>query len=411
MIIHRYPISISIMIKLLLVLVLFSTVSVRADASSQDAIADDEFVSRAIQLQKEKVKINPYSHDIVSPFNVGNSQKSSIDHVNLWVYFTDKKKTTANSTTTINLNQQSLSRRSSRSEHAVGALKNIYQNSNSKSSADYVIDSFDVPINQIYIDRVVAVDSSLISVRHRSNWLNAVSITVRLDNNLSTLDEKEAELSKLVKRIKTLPNVLKVIEVSQIKSTSSEQKPLTASKSLINEDLVNLVNGVDYAQSFKQLSQINIIDAHTNGYTGKGVTILILDTGFYKDHESLKNCKIVGEHNFIDNTSETQGPLGDPQNSHGTYILSNLAAYQPGKMIGAAYNANYLLAKTEIVSKEIPVEEDYFISALEWGESQGVDVVTASLGYNEWYKYWDLTGDSAISKAVDIATGKGVVVY
>lgn len=41
--------------------------------------------------------------------------------------------------------------------------------------------------------------------------------------------------------------------------------------------------------------------------------------------------------------------------------------------------------KQEIVQNESRTEEDNFIAAIEWGESLGADVVSASLGYTMWY--------------------------
>jgi hypothetical protein len=38
------------------------------------------------------------------------------------------------------------------------------------------------------------------------------------------------------------------------------------------------------------------------------------------------------------------------------------------------------------------VEEDNFVAALEWGEKLGADVVSASLGYDQWYTWSDLNG-------------------
>ena len=49
----------------------------------------------------------------------------------------------------------------------------------------------------------------------------------------------------------------------------------------------------DYGPSYNQLEQINIIQAHENGYKGQGVKILILDTGFYTEHEAINENNIL----------------------------------------------------------------------------------------------------------------------
>lgn len=66
-------------------------------------------------------------------------------------------------------------------------------------------------------------------------------------------------------------------------------------------------------------------------------------------------------------------------------------------MYGVAFEASYLLAKTEDVSKEYQTEEDNFVRAIEWGEKLGADVLSASLGYSEWYKHSDFNGKTAVT--------------
>jgi subtilisin family serine protease len=44
---------------------------------------------------------------------------------------------------------------------------------------------------------------------------------------------------------------------------------------------------------------LNVPAAHRAGYTGAGVTVLILDSGFYKSHEVFANTQIVGEWDFV----------------------------------------------------------------------------------------------------------------
>jgi len=85
-------------------------------------------------------------------------------------------------------------------------------------------------------------------------------------------------------------------------------------------------------------------------------------------------------------------------------------------MIAPAYDAEFILAKTEDVRAERNVEEDNYVAALEWMESKGVDVTTASLGYSEFdigefsYSYSDMDGKTAIcTKALEIAFQKGIV--
>ena len=82
-----------------------------------------------------------------------------------------------------------------------------------------------------------------------------------------------------------------------------------------------------------------------------------------------------------------------------------------GKHYGPAFGATFLLGKTESMLIEDPIEEDYFIAAVEWGEELGTDVITASLGYQDWYSYNDKDGSSLIDRTIDIAVeDRGIVV-
>jgi subtilisin family serine protease len=69
------------------------------------------------------------------------------------------------------------------------------------------------------------------------------------------------------------------------------------------------------------------------------------------------------------------------------------------------------LGKTENSRFEQPIEEDYWVAAIEWAESLGAEVVSSSLGYTDWYTFEDLDGETAVTtRAANRATSLGVVV-
>jgi subtilisin family serine protease len=69
------------------------------------------------------------------------------------------------------------------------------------------------------------------------------------------------------------------------------------------------------------------------------------------------------------------------------------------------------LAKTETTRFEQPIEEDYWVAAIEWAESLGAEVVSSSLGYTDWYTFEDLDGETAVTtRAANRAVSLGVVV-
>jgi subtilisin family serine protease len=89
-----------------------------------------------------------------------------------------------------------------------------------------------------------------------------------------------------------------------------------------------------------------------------------------------------------------------------------------GEMIGTAPDADYYLFRTEVFKEEYPVEEDYWIAALEYADSLGIDVVTSSLGYTTFndgsmnHAQAQLDGKTVpISKAASLAASRGILLF
>lgn len=57
------------------------------------------------------------------------------------------------------------------------------------------------------------------------------------------------------------------------------------------------------------------------------------------------------------------------------------------------------------------LEEDLWVEGLEWEERLGAEIVSSSLGYNDWYQYSDFNGHTAITtRGALVAAKKGVLV-
>ena len=113
------------------------------------------------------------------------------------------------------------------------------------------------------------------------------------------------------------------------------------------------------------------------------------------------------------NGDDDVGDGGDQgEGSHGTATLSVLGGFQPGQLVGPAFGASFILAKTENTDSETPVEEDNWAAAAEWAEALGADVISSSLGYLTYdspfpsYTFLDMNGETAIStRAADGGRG------
>jgi subtilisin family serine protease len=98
--------------------------------------------------------------------------------------------------------------------------------------------------------------------------------------------------------------------------------------------------------------------------------------------------------------------------------LSTIGGYAPGNLIGPAYGATYILAKTENTEWERHIEEDAWVAGAEWVDSIGADIISSSLGYSIGftngepdYAWSDLDGNTTIvTIGADIAASRGILV-
>jgi len=298
----------------------------------------------------------------------------------VWVFFTDKGVFTKEE-----FNAKALSVRFSEK-----VMKR-----RAKVGMDHVVFA-DLPVMQDYIDEVISLGGKH---RRTSRWLNAASFEISPDK----LDE-----------IGALPFVLQIRPVASFRSEPETAEPIR----LDLPDWQSLApDALDYGNSYAQLQQINVPAVHDKGYHGEGVTLAIFDTGYRKSHEVFAphydEGRVLAEWDFVFDDNNTANEPDDWSNqwNHGTYIWSTSGGHKDGVQYGPAFKANFLLAKTEDVRSETPVEEDNWVAALEWADPLGADVVTSSLCYSDWYTYEDLDGNTAtITLAANTAADLGIVV-
>jgi len=265
--------------------------------------------------------------------------------------------------------------------------------------ADKLIDELDRPVSARYIQ---ALRDRGLSIKAVSRWFNAVSV--------------EATASEL-ESIEGLPYVESIEPVMVQQRRPPETSPMPRISGSVPKRSTG--TDLDYGASVTQLNSIGAIELHRLGINGRGVIVGMIDDGFnnHRTHLAMKGIRVIAEYDFIHCDSSTSAAtweyrdaLGRQQGWHGTLTLSALAGFAEGQLIGPAYGASLILAKTEIDSVEIQREEDLYVEALEWMERLGADVVSTSLGYIDWYSYRHLDGRTAItSKAARIAARKGIL--
>ena len=276
-------------------------------------------------------------------------------------------------------------------EHARESLTPRALARRAKTRGANTVDLLDVPVHHGYVESVLQAGAQ---VRAQSRWLNAVSI--------------EATPAQ-IESIRSLPFVVRVQPVAATHREPIDVIPVDTDGP--SEPLSP--RSLNYGDCASQILPIQVNLLHDGGFTGNGIRICMLDTGFQRTHEALVPVNVIAEHDFINDDNITANQAGDDpnQHNHGTYTLSLIAGFHAGDVIGPAFDADFILGKTEDVTSETPVEEDYWIEGAEWADSLGADVISSSLGYKDWYTYQDMDGETApITIAADLAVSNGICV-
>lgn len=297
----------------------------------------------------------------------------------VWVFFTDKGVSDPKS-----YSEEIVRLRSRMSPRALARRVR-------RSAQGTALDIRDLPVP---VDYVEAVRRTGVQIRTISKWFNGVSVWAT--------EQQMAELKPLpfVRSIEPVRGVGRSVDPRMAK------RPWPLRKSVGERSL--------YGPSYDQLQAIRVPELHDRKLSGSGVRICLLDAGFdgYRMHEALAHIRVVAEWDFVAGEEDADG------DDHGTEVLSVIGGHAEGRLIGPAYGAEYLLARTEDTSQERPIEEDYWIAGLQWADSLGADMVNSSVGYNIWdegtgtsYTPAELDGNTAlITIAADLAAERGITV-
>ena len=260
------------------------------------------------------------------------------------------------------------------------------------------IDARDVPVNETYIATIK--DISGITVFAKSKWMNCVYVRGDLQN-LEALEE------------------LDFVSHVEFANKSLNLGPIVGGPVEDKFQIEKQSNKIvyDYGAATNQVEMIAASFLHQQDFTGLGIDIAVLDSGFpgvltNPAFETLRDQgRLLGTYNFI-----TREETADAPSSHGSKTFSDIGGYLEGQFVGTAPGASFYLYVTEDVTQENPVEEAWWVEALERADSLGVSLVNTSLGYQDYdnpaytNSYEDLDGFTTIAaRGANHAFDKGML--
>lgn len=293
-----------------------------------------------------------------------------------WVYFTDKENVQASIDNPISiLTQEAIDR---------------------KAMHNTSIDERDVPVTEDYIAEIKAQEG--IVVLAKSKWFNCVHVRGGLENIESLLDLSFVNTIEYADRSRN-----RVSDDFQFQKEGPEQR-------------------VDftYGSTENQVTMLSIDEVHLEDFTGEGMIVAIMDSGFsgvdVQDGFARirDNGKLLDGYDFVGKVDDEFAFQGS---DHGTRVVSDIAGFIENQFVGTAPGAKIYCFRTEDVASENPVEESNWVEAAERADSLGVDVINTSLGYRDYdfdpydLTYEDMDGETAfISRGATIAFEKGMLV-
>ncbi|MBI1223259.1 MAG: S8 family serine peptidase [Bacteroidetes bacterium] len=260
----------------------------------------------------------------------------------------------------------------------------------------------DLPITMDYWNQIEAKGVKML---HASKWFNAVTV--------------QCSDTSVMKAVRSLPFVKGSLLLYA--KLESDEAPVSADKMM--DYLMSLSapkhpeTESAYGFGFGQISMLKGDQLHGLGHRGAGITIAVLDAGFFRMNQMEAFDKMRETGHLLGTWDVVQkDTLVYEDDMHGMNVLSCMASNIPGKMIGTAPDAYYWLIRTEDNFSEFPIEESNWIRGAEMADSIGADVINSSLGYTQFdmtalnLKYKDLNGRSLVSQAATMCTRVGMIV-
>jgi len=260
----------------------------------------------------------------------------------------------------------------------------------------------DLPVDPQYVK---AVAGTGVKILNTTRWLNGVTVYTT-----------DTTLIDSIKRFSFVKKTLKFGRLRQKQDKFKKEAALPAGYLPVFKSREAFE--AQYGAALTQIRQIDGIYLHQKGFRGKGMVIAVLDAGYSDVPTQLLFDSLRNDHRIL-GTKDFVNPGGNvyPQHYHGRMVLSCMAADLPGTMIGTAPKASYWLLRSEDAGSENVIEEYNWVSAAEFADSVGADIINSSLGYIDFddttysHPYSDMNGRTCVStRGAEIAASKGILV-
>lgn len=245
-----------------------------------------------------------------------------------------------------------------------------------------LVEETDKPIRKDYFQMVNSLSDT---ISGHSRWLNALACIVSSETQLTA-----------IKNLPFVKEVRPMMSTSYLAEVSKREKD---GRDMLLDQQIKWMQGELFENA---------------NLTGKGIRICIIDAGFPGVDQSevfehiVKRDGIVKTWDFHKNKPDVY-----KFHTHGSMVLSCIAGiHNYEKKIGLAPDADFLLARTELIFKEGLSEEEDWLMAVEWADKNGADIINSSLGYTtSLYFKENMDGKTSfVTLAGNIAAHKGILV-
>jgi hypothetical protein len=144
----------------------------------------------------------------------------------------------------------------------------------------------------------------------------------------------------------------------------------------------------EYRENFTASEMVNALYAADHGWTGKGVTVGVIDDGVNGALSAFQNqiSSLSADFGYVttNGVSTKRDTLGDAQSNHGTEIAGIIAARADGDgTVGLAPDAKIAILRTSDYNADTKVETmSHDAEALDYAASAGIKVINRSLVSN-----------------------------